>query len=131
MTVETDILVDGGGVGGLAATVAFADAGFSTLCVDPVPPVTTLDDPDADLRTTAYLQPGRDFLDQIGLWAHVAEDAQGLRTMRIVDLGAPDAPPRDFVSDEISERLLRPTKNSDRSDLRSDCGYLAPNLPSC
>jgi len=104
MRQDTDILVVGGGVAGLVATVAFASAGYSVICVDPVPPVTTQADPDADLRTTAYLQPARDFLDRVGLWSHVEAEAQGLRTMRIVDLGNDAAAPKDFVSDEISDR---------------------------
>ena len=52
-----DIVISGGGIAGLVAAVAFGDAGFDVLCVDPTPPVTNRDTAGADLRTTAYLQP--------------------------------------------------------------------------
>ncbi|MVX48749.1 FAD-binding protein, partial [Rhodobacter sphaeroides] len=39
--IATDILVSGGGVAGLTAAAAFASAGWSVICVDPPPPVTT------------------------------------------------------------------------------------------
>ena len=36
MTIHTtDILVSGGGLAGLIAAIAFAKAGFDTVCVDP------------------------------------------------------------------------------------------------
>ena len=52
-----DVLVAGGGVAGLAATAAFAAAGFRTVCVDPAPPVTEAGAEGADLRATAFLAP--------------------------------------------------------------------------
>ena len=52
---DTDIFVSGGGVAGLAATIAFAQAGFTTLCADPAPPIITRDAEGADLRTTVEL----------------------------------------------------------------------------
>ncbi len=51
---DVDVLVAGGGVAGLAATAAFAAAGFRVLCVDPAPPVTEAGAEGADLRTTAF-----------------------------------------------------------------------------
>ncbi len=57
MRQSVDVLVSGGGVAGLAAAAAFGSAGYSVICVDPAPPVTTGDAPGADLRTTAFLQP--------------------------------------------------------------------------
>ena len=55
MRVKTDILISGGGVAGLTTAAAFGSAGFNVICVDPTPPVTTIDDVGADLRTTAFL----------------------------------------------------------------------------
>ncbi|GGB18826.1 UbiH/UbiF family hydroxylase [Allosediminivita pacifica] len=104
---DFDILVSGGGIAGLTAAAAFGQAGFSVLVVDPTPPVTDRDAEGADLRSTAFLQPARDFLDQIGLWGHLAPQAMPLQTMRIVDAGGPDPEPRvshDFQSDDISDR---------------------------
>ena len=101
---DVDILVAGGGPAGLAATAAFAHRGFRTLCVEPHAPVTDDTDPDADLRTTALLQPARAFLDEIGLWAPLAEHATPLTTMRIVDAGGASPAPRvtrDFDARDI------------------------------
>ena len=104
---DFDILVSGGGIAGLTAAAAFGQAGFSVLVVDPTPPVTDRDAEGADLRSTAFLQPARDFLEQIGLWSRLAPQAMPLQTMRIVDAGGPEPEARvshDFQSDDISDR---------------------------
>lgn len=107
-TTETfDIVIAGGGIAGLAAAAAFGRQGRSVLCVDPAEPVTERDAPGADLRTTALLQPSRDFLAAIGLWDRVADAAQDLRVMRIVDAGGAAPHPRltrDFNAADISDR---------------------------
>lgn len=103
--MDYDIVISGGGIAGLTAAAGFASAGFRTLCVDPTPPVTERDSDGADLRTTAFLQPAQDFLDEIGLWPRLAEHAMPLQVMRIVDAGGPAAEPRvtkDFESADIS-----------------------------
>lgn len=104
---DFDIFVSGGGVAGLAATIAFAAAGFRTLCADPAPPVTTREAEGSDLRTTAFLQPSKAFLEQIGLWDRFAAHATPLQVMRIVDAGGPgEATPRatyDFDAADISD----------------------------
>lgn len=104
--INTDILISGGGVAGLTAAAAFGTAGFRVICVDPTPPVTAADAKGADLRTTAFLQPSRDFLDRAGLWDRLAPHAMPLETMRIVDAGGAEPTPRitrDFVAEEISD----------------------------
>lgn len=103
---DIDIFVSGGGVAGLVATIAFAQAGFTTLCADPAPPITEREAAGADLRTTAILQPGRAFLDRIGLWHRFADHATPLQVMRIVDAGGPDPVARathDFDAADISD----------------------------
>ena len=65
---DHDIVVSGGGVAGLTAAAVFGAAGFDTLIVDPAPPITERDAAGADLRSTAFLQPAREVLDQAGLW---------------------------------------------------------------
>ncbi|MGH1414339.1 MAG: UbiH/UbiF family hydroxylase [Pelagimonas sp.] len=105
--MDYDIVISGGGIAGLTATAAFAQAGFSVLCVDPTPPVTDRDAAGADLRTTAFLQPAQAFLEEIGLWARLADHAMPLQTMRIVDAGGPEPEPRvtkDFNASDISDR---------------------------
>jgi 2-octaprenyl-6-methoxyphenol hydroxylase len=102
--MDVDIVVAGGGPAGLVAAAAFGHRGFRTLVVDPRPAVTDEADPDADLRTTALLQPARMFLDEIGLWSRLADHATPLATMRIVDAGGETPAPRvrrDFNADDI------------------------------
>ncbi|WP_209425986.1 UbiH/UbiF family hydroxylase [Pararhodobacter sp. SW119] len=107
MRATTDILVSGGGVAGLAATAAFGAAGYRVICVDPVAPVTAQDAPDADLRTTAFLQPSVRVLQAAGLWDRLAPHAMPLQTMRIVDAGGDMPVPRvahDFDAADISDQ---------------------------
>jgi 2-octaprenyl-6-methoxyphenol hydroxylase len=103
---HTDIFISGGGVAGLVAATAFGAAGFSVICADPAPPITDAATSGSDLRSTAFLQPSRDFLDRIGLWARLAPHATALQVMRIVDAGGPEAEARvahDFNAADISD----------------------------
>ena len=104
--IETDIMISGGGVAGLGAAAAFGTAGFRVLIVDPAPPVTTNDAKGADLRTTAFLQPAKGFLDRAGLWDRLAPHAAALQIMRIVDASGPDGTIRssaDFNAADVSD----------------------------
>ncbi len=104
--IETDILISGGGVAGLTATAAFASAGFNVICVDPTPPITDANNTQADLRTTAFLQPSVDLLRDAGLWQRLAPFASALQIMRIVDAGGETPEPRlskDFDAGDISD----------------------------
>ncbi|MBO9479533.1 UbiH/UbiF family hydroxylase [Shimia sp. R11_0] len=106
-TTQVDILISGGGIAGLTAAAAFATAGFSVQCVDPTPPVTERDAAGADMRTTAFLQPARQLLEEAGLWARLEPHAAPLQIMRIVDAGGEIAEPRivkDFNASDISEQ---------------------------
>ncbi len=102
-----DIVISGGGIAGLTAAAAFGGAGYDVLCVDPAPPVIAEGDPEADLRTTALLQPATDLLDAAGLWQRLAPHATPLQVMRIVDAGGARPEPRvshDFDAADISDR---------------------------
>ncbi|MCZ4352152.1 UbiH/UbiF family hydroxylase [Roseovarius aestuarii] len=104
---DVDIVIAGGGVAGLTATAIFGGAGFSVLCVDPMPPVTARDSVGADLRSTAFLQPAQALLQQAGLWDRLSSHAMPLDIMRIVDAGGPVAEPRltrEFESAELGEK---------------------------
>ncbi len=105
--ITTDILVSGGGVAGLTAAAAFGSAGFRTLCVDPEVPVTRVDAPGADLRTTAFLQPSIPVLQAAGLWDRLEPHAAALQVMRIVDAGGEAGKARivkDFDARDISDQ---------------------------
>lgn len=102
-----DILVSGGGIAGLTAAAAFASAGFTVQCVDPMPPITERDVDGSDLRTTAFLQPSKPLLEQAGLWQRLEPFAAALQIMRIVDAGGDIAEPRivkDFNAADISDQ---------------------------
>ncbi|WP_237063151.1 FAD-dependent monooxygenase [Loktanella sp. M215] len=102
--IQTDLLISGGGVAGLAAAVAFGAAGFDVVVVDPAPPVTDAADPGADLRTTAFLQPAQGVLDRAGVWQALSGHATPLAIMRIVDAAKETPVSRDFAASDISDR---------------------------
>ena len=104
--MDHDILVSGGGIAGLTATAAFAQAGFNVICVDPAKPVNVRDAQGADLRSTAFLQPARALLEEVGLWTRLAPHAQPLQIMRIIDAGGPEPEARmskEFDAADISD----------------------------
>ena len=113
----TDILISGGGVAGLAAAAAFGSAGFSVICVDPAAPVTDANAADADLRTTAILQPSVPVLQAAGVWERLAPHAAPLQIMRIIDAGGPEAVPEP--------RLVKSFDAADISD--APFGWNLPN----
>jgi len=100
---QTDIVIAGGGVAGLTAAVAFGQAGFGVTIIDPTPPVINQSDAGADLRTTAFLQPARAFLERAGTWERYAPFATPLKTMRIVDAAQDPVVEREFHSADISD----------------------------
>eukprot|EP00903_Cladosiphon_okamuranus_P016496 g15217.t1 len=105
MSTDYDIVISGGGVAGLTAAAAMGSAGFSVLLCDPTPPVIAQDQAGADLRTTAFLQPAQQLLDEIGLWDRLSAHAAPLQIMRIVDAGGPEPEPRvvrEFNAADIS-----------------------------
>lgn len=107
MRETTDILISGGGVAGLTAAAAFGAAGFRVICVDPTPPVTSMEAEGADLRTTAFLQPSLPVLQAAGLWDRLEPNAAPLQIMRIIDAGGEYPDPRivkDFDAADISDQ---------------------------
>ncbi|MDA0223735.1 MAG: UbiH/UbiF family hydroxylase [Proteobacteria bacterium] len=100
---EADILISGGGVAGLTAACAFGAAGFSVICVDPAPPVIDEAASNADLRTTAFLQPARRLFQAAGLWDRLAPYAAALQIMRIVDAGGKSYEARDIADFNASD----------------------------
>lgn len=100
-----NIFVSGAGIAGLIATCAFARKGYSVLCVDPTPPITTDTDPKADRRSTAFLQPGCETLKEIGIWDRLQSHAAALQVMRLADAGGAQNEIRyiaDFDAQEVS-----------------------------
>ncbi len=107
MSDTCDILISGGGIAGMTAAAAFGTVGFKVICVDPSPPVTNGADEDADLRSTAMLQPARALLERADLWQDLAPYAAPLQIMRIIDAGGDTPEPRvsrEFDATEISDQ---------------------------
>ena len=110
-----DVIISGAGLAGLATAVAFGNVGFRVLCVDPASPITDRDTPGADLRSTAFLQPARDFLVSLGLWERLAAHATPLEVMQIMDSGG-------------SETTARVSKRFEARDISSlPFGWNLPN----
>ncbi|WP_375412616.1 UbiH/UbiF family hydroxylase [uncultured Bradyrhizobium sp.] len=73
-----DVAVIGGGPAGLAAAIAFADVGVKTALIARRASY-------GDNRTTALLGGSIDFLEQLDVWRHCADQAAALQVMRLVD----------------------------------------------
>lgn len=102
--IETDILVAGGGIAGLAATARLAAAGFEVICVDPAPAGT----PGVDHRTTAFLEPAVATLERAGAWAGLEAAAAPLWTMRLIDAGGRAREVRETADFNAIEMMDRP-----------------------
>jgi 2-octaprenyl-6-methoxyphenol hydroxylase len=103
---STEILISGGGIAGLTSACAFAKAGFDVVCVDPLPPITDPTSTNSDLRSTAFLQPARNTLENAGLWECFEKYATPLEIMRLADAGGVNNEIRmvaDFNALEISD----------------------------
>lgn len=113
MTPEhTDIFIAGGGIAGLVAALGLADAGLRVTLADPGP---APGDNAADLRSTAYLQPARALLGDIGVWARLDAAATPLEVLRVIDC-AGDPP------------LARTTRAFEAADLGAPAfGWNLPN----
>lgn len=93
---DVDIFISGGGIAGLTAAAAFAHQGLSVVLADPGVPPGTIGTVGSDLRSTAFLGPARELLESIGLWASVADNAEPLNTLRVIDCqGQPPEPRTD------------------------------------
>ncbi len=105
---NTDILVIGAGLAGLAAAARLAADGHGVILADrAAPPPTDTAEAGADLRTTALLQPAIETLRRAGAWDEMGADAEALWTMRILDAGGRENRPRetaDFNAAEMGER---------------------------
>lgn len=113
---ETGILISGGGIAGLTAAAAFGTAGFEVICVDPAPPPQSEAAGDADLRTTAFLQPSVSVLEEAGIWQRLAPHAAALQVMRIVDAGRANAGRADMGALDAAAPTIRDFNASEISD---------------
>ncbi|MEL6205389.1 MAG: FAD-dependent monooxygenase [Pseudomonadota bacterium] len=82
---ETDVFIAGGGIAGLTAALAVARTGMRVVLAAPARPITAPAEDGSDLRSTAFLQPARQLMDEIGLWSALASDAVPLEGLRLID----------------------------------------------
>ncbi len=82
---DTDILVSGAGIAGMILAALLARRGYRVTICDPAPPPGEPDAEGSDLRTTAYLAPSVELLQEAGLWEALAPDATSLAALRVMD----------------------------------------------
>ncbi len=87
MTHDYDIVIGGGGFIGLTLARALsigAPGMFRVAVVDPVPP-ERLRAPNEDGRAMTIAASSRRMLETLGVWAHIAPDAQPVKRIHITD----------------------------------------------
>ncbi len=87
-TRQTDLLINGGGMVGLALANAVASAGLSVTVIDREAPAEALDS-GADGRVSAIAAGSVRLLRAIGVWQAVEPDAQPILDIRVSDGEAP------------------------------------------
>jgi 2-octaprenyl-6-methoxyphenol hydroxylase len=87
-TVEAELVIVGGGLGGLSLAVACGSAGLSVAIVDREPPSRMIADT-FDGRASAIAYGSQQVLAAIGLWRKVAAAAEPIREIRVADDDSP------------------------------------------
>ena len=83
--IETDVFISGAGLAGSIAALSYAKAGRKVTVADPF---IDSDNNQKDYRTTAYLQPSKLFLEELGVWEPIEDSAMPLEEMKIIDSSA-------------------------------------------
>ena len=80
--INVDVVICGGGLSGLICCLALSKIGISTICIDK----SANNKPkQTDTRSTAYLNPSKNFLNNIGVWKHLSKNANPLKALSIVN----------------------------------------------
>jgi 2-octaprenyl-6-methoxyphenol hydroxylase len=85
---DAELVIAGAGLTGMLLAVACAGAGLPVAVVDPQEPAAMLDQ-GFDGRTSAIAYASRLVLDGIGVWSAVADEAEAIREIRVVDDNSP------------------------------------------
>ena len=115
---NTDVFISGGGLSGLIASIAFAKNGFSVVCVDRNKPEFYKKTEKNTFRTTAFLEPSKKFLDEIGIWQYLEKYSCPMQSLKIVDTKRSEnkldtKTSKTFSNDNYSIPLGWNIKNSD------------------
>jgi 2-octaprenyl-6-methoxyphenol hydroxylase len=120
--LTAEVAVVGGGLAGLTAAIALAEAGIETALIAKAQP--------PDHRTTALLAGSVTALETLGVWERCRADAAALRTIRIVDDTARliRSPEVAFSADEIGLDAFG--HNIDNRHLMAALSKRAKELPA-
>jgi 2-octaprenyl-6-methoxyphenol hydroxylase len=105
---RVDVLISGGGMVGLPLGLALAQGGLKTLVVDATPPAKVLE-PQFDGRVSALAYASVRMLRALGVWEHLAPDAQPIREILVTDgqMGKPASPfSLHFDAQEVGAEAL-------------------------
>lgn len=83
-----DVIIAGGGMVGMAASIAFATAGIRCAVVERVPHPNQLESK-FDGRTSAIALGTKRLLERIGAWEHMAPHAEPINDIRVIDGDSP------------------------------------------
>ena len=115
---NTDIFISGGGLAGMIASIAFSKKGFSVVCVDKNNIDFYTKNQNENFRTTAFLEPSKIFLDEIGIWESLENYSCPMNSLKIVDTKTSNdklkiKTEKTFSNDNHSVPLGWNIKNSD------------------
>jgi len=106
-TVQTEVLVVGGGLAGMTLACALAGAGVATVAVDAAPRDDRLDE-GYDGRASAIAWGSAQVFRGIGLWPDLKPDAGPILDIRVADGTVPDGPSMLFLHYDHREVGDRP-----------------------
>ena len=103
--METDVFIAGAGLTGSIAALSYSKAGRNVIIADPF---ISSENAQVDYRTTAYLQPSKLFLERLGIWEAIEDNAMPLEVMKIIDSSSVKnkdeiKSQKEFKSAEISD----------------------------
>ncbi len=87
-SMDTEIIVAGGGLVGNAIAIALAQGGLRVTVIDPLPREQQLQAA-FDGRTSAISSASVRVLNHMGVWKHIAADAQPIHDIRVCDQDKP------------------------------------------
>ncbi|WP_380055715.1 FAD-dependent monooxygenase [Falsihalocynthiibacter sp. SS001] len=91
MSIDTDILIVGGGLNGASMALAFSQAGLTTTLIDALPVQTRKSDT-FDGRGYALALASQRMLSALGVWPEVADHSQPILDVKVTDGRAGEGP---------------------------------------
>ena len=115
---ETDVFVSGGGMVGLTLALALARGGLRVTVADPMPVAAVLD-AGFDGRVSALSYSSVRMFEALGIWEHLAPDAQPIHDILVSDAASIARPRRSrcisIIARSASPWAISPkTGTSDR-----------------